>query len=160
MSEEMRTRPPWDLVWMTVAQVMAERSLCDRDQVGAVIASETNRVVATAYNNPPAGFDHQGKNCTAWCSRSRHGAGDNSYFDCPSLHAEANALSVCDRSQREGGTMYVTTLPCMDCAKLIANSGLKRVVYEDTPTGRDREQRTDQSPIGFLRDCGITAVQW
>lgn len=88
-----------------------------------------------------------------------YGGGSSSYANCPSLHAEANVISVCDRSQRECGTLYVTSMPCMDCAKLIANSGLWRVVYRDTPRGRERERR-DESPIVFLNECNIEVTQW
>src|SRR5690606_28313047 len=100
-----------------------------------------NRIVATGYNGPPAGYHvpiaqtEEGPweplPCDHWCPRGLAGptpATARSYTDCPSLHAEANALSVCDRSLREGGTIYVTSPICYGCAKLIANSGLKRVV--------------------------------
>lgn len=207
---------------MKVAEAVAERSLCTRDQVGAVIASETNRIVAVGYNNPPAKFEHQGKNCLAWCTRAKdmqtivgwetdHDRRDVQYigeimyrddgvyipwvytddhghlFDgerriaehemdefmrscgmkpmygtgdkpCPSLHAEANALSVCDRSQREGGTMYVTSMPCYDCAKLIANSGLKTVVYRVTEQGLKRQARGGGDALWLMDECGIEVL--
>lgn len=206
-----------------MARVIARRSLCDRDQVGAVIASQEDRVVAVGYNGPPAGFRHEGRSCLAWCPRAResmkvvgyeqrgdspwnarhritewggtfedqyitvddtvryhlsdltepqrielmrecgfeavYGGDDASYANCPSLHAEANALSVCDRVQRELGTIYVTSIPCMDCAKLIANSGLTRLVYRLTPRGKAREDRLDESPLAFLANCGIKVKQ-
>jgi deoxycytidylate deaminase len=50
------------------------------------------------------------------------------YDECPSIHAEANALLYVDRSSVEGGTLYVTGVPCMQCAKLISNSGIRRIV--------------------------------
>jgi deoxycytidylate deaminase len=223
MSE--KERPTWDQTWMKMARQIAKRSLCDRDQVGAVIASETNRVVASGYNGPPAKFDHQGKTCLAWCPRSRDMRGINGYeyrydatqthqltewshdYDgnmvlviddimtyrigpenqkdlgplmescgwvpilnptddkttsdqtCPSLHAEANALSVCDREQREGGTIYITSYPCYDCAKLIANSGLHRVVYRMTKRGSERRERATTDSIDFLRECYLEVIE-
>ena len=84
-----------------------------------------------------------------------YGSGETSYANCPSLHAEANALSVCDRDDRYLGTIYVTSIPCMDCAKLIANSGVARLVYRETKRGAERESRHDESPLGFLVECGL-----
>lgn len=87
-------------------------------------------------------------------SQLRSATLDPGYADCPSLHAEANALSVCDRVQREGGTLYVTSHVCHACAKLIANSGLSRVVVStsaaETAAHRDPERSYD-----LLRDCGL-----
>lgn len=147
-----RERPSWDEVWLAVAQDVAERSLCERDRVGAVIVDYRNRIVATGYNNPAEGFQHRDQGCTAWCARAVDGGGDAEYSTCPSLHAEANALMVGERSVREGGTIYVTSHVCFTCAKLIANSGLARVVVE--PHFR-AAHRPWQSGYTLLENCGI-----
>lgn len=76
------------------------------------------------------------------------------YSDCPSLHAETNALSVCDRRQREGGTVYVTSHVCHACAKLIANSGLTRVVVS-TSAAADATHRQPERSYELLRSCGL-----
>jgi len=110
-----------------------------------VIIDTTNRIVATGYNGPPTGWTKHRLirrdehlqiipahgDCRDWCERGRNGPTDEtlfSYADCPTIHAEANALSFCDRRHREEGTLYVTSPTCIGCAKLVANSGLKRVV--------------------------------
>jgi dCMP deaminase len=154
-------RTDWDITWFAVAKVISKRSLCVRDQVGAVITTRENRIVATGYNGPPSGFQHMGERCDKWCLRSRAAspiaAGkdlDPNYFDCPSLHAEANALSVCDRRSREFGKIYVTSHCCMGCAKLIANSGLT-AVYVDPPTTLDTTHRNVETSYEFLESCGI-----
>jgi dCMP deaminase len=187
------TRPSWDDTWLAVAQQVAQRSLCTRAQVGAVIVTADNRVIATGHNGPPAGFDHGGLRCTEWCERARpsriyspnetdvqmrtevywsRGVGkitaaervaaemtewdkqrDHSYEDCPSLHAEANALIAADRSTWQGGTIYVTGSCCMTCAKLVANSGLKRLVWQEETV--DRSYRRPEASVEFLRSCGI-----
>lgn len=159
LSSSPGVRPTWDETWLGVAQIIARRSLCVRDQVGAVIVNEHNRIVATGYNGPPATFSANGP-CTNWCKRSRmaqqsidHGLALD-YTDCPSLHAEANALSVCDRSLRERGTIYVTSAICMGCAKLIANSGLWRVVI-DGGTQELAPHRNAEASYEFLRKCGV-----
>lgn len=156
------SRPSWDEVWLDVAEVVARRSLCDRDRVGAVIVDPRQRIVATGYNNPAAGFPHHGLPCTRWCLRpgraSRPGVAlATDYSDCPALHSEANALSVCDRSLREGGTIYITSHVCFPCAKLVANSGLARVVVRAGDVGLDRVP--DRS-YQHLRDCGLAVVEY
>lgn len=143
---------------MRVAHTVAERSLCDRDQVGAVVVDRSNRIVDTGYNGPPRGMyvaatptgsgGLQTATCTSWCPRAKNLCGDRSihpphglctglpnllhpeYDDCHSIHAEANALLFGERTQREGGTIYITSGVCGACAKLIANSGLVRVVVD------------------------------
>ena len=201
-------RQTWDETWLSVAQVIARRSLCVRDQVGAVIVSQSNRIIATGYNGPPATFGANGP-CTNWCTRStiqekivgwkatrafppgseitkdtdgltwlvsgfhkREFTDDLKiamgmepiyeelavdYSDCPSLHAEANALSVCERIVREGGTIYVTSAICFGCAKLIANSGLWRVVVADGtgPVELTKMHRNAEQSYAFLRNCEI-----
>jgi dCMP deaminase len=150
------TRSSWDETWLNVADVVARRSLCVRDQVGAVIVNVSNRIVATGYNGPPRGFTHSNLPCRAWCQRAaltnRDEKLNSDYTDCPSSHAELNGLSVCDRSAREGGTIYVTSDVCFGCAKVIANSGLRRVVV------RRRERGTHRNPersYELLTNCEL-----
>jgi deoxycytidylate deaminase len=77
------------------------------------------------------------------------------YDDCPALHAEANALMFSDRAQREGGTIYVSSGTCGGCAKLVANSGLKRAVYATTSLPHGHSHRNSDQWYDFLRDCGL-----
>jgi dCMP deaminase len=146
-------RADWDSTWIRVAEVMSHRSLCVRARVGAVIVDSSNRIVSTGYNGPPAGFEHHDQPCSKWCTRGQTTvvlAPD--YSDCPSLHAEANALSVCDRTTREGGTIYVTSDICLACAKLIANSGLVRVVVVSSD---QYAYRNPARSYAMLDTCGI-----
>lgn len=117
---------------MSVAERLAERSLCFKATVGAVIVDVTGRVVSTGYNGPPAGFRHNDLSCASWCPRgAEHAEGRHATAEqarvCYAVHAEANALLTGDRSSWQGGVMYCTKHPCWDCAKLIANSGLSRL---------------------------------
>lgn len=146
-------RPTWDDLWLDVAQVIATRSLCSRAKVGAVIVDPERRVVATGYNGPARGFDHRDEPCTSWCPRTTNVHLNTEYSDCPSLHAEANALMAADRSSWQGGTIYVTGHVCSGCAKLIGNSGLARVVVRDD--GRDRSYRGYDETYRGLRSLGI-----
>ena len=127
-------RPSWDDTWLQVAHAIAQRSLCSRRKVGAVVVSATNRVVSTGYNGPPAGLDAR-SSCTNFCLRANNKTED--YDNCVSIHAEANALLFASRDQYEGGTIYVTHICCYGCAKLIANSGLSRVVIQFENSSRD-----------------------
>jgi dCMP deaminase len=149
----MSKRPSWDETWMAVADTVAQRALCSRAQIGAVIIDTNNRVCATGYNGPAATYKVEGE-CINWCPRAQgKTALDNMYDECPSIHAEGNALLYVDRSSVEGGTIYVTAPPCMQCAKLISNSGLKKVV------ARMREEDSHRKPeyvISYLNKCGIS----
>lgn len=151
-------RPTWDELWMDVARTVALRSLCDRDQVGAVIVSSTNRIIDTGYNGPPAEFKRDDTTCREWCPRSwltEDEAPEVDYSDCPSLHAEANALMFSDRRLRDGGTIYVSSGTCSGCAKLVANSGLARAVYSPSQRNDGAVHRNSEQWYDFLRDCGL-----
>jgi dCMP deaminase len=135
---------------MEVAHVIARRSLCERAQVGVVIASPDNRIVSTGYNGPPHGFDHMDKLCTAWCER---GMTNGEVQTCPSAHAEQNAFMAADRSAWQGGVLYVTGHVCTECTKLIANSGLSRIVVQ--PDAKPRVYRDSENSYRFIRQMGI-----
>lgn len=160
-------RPSWDQVRMNMAHVIAERSVCDRDQVGAIIVSAQNRVIAEGYNGPPAGLDFLDANgeprlelgCRIWCARAQAGSVGESlhgeYWDCPTIHAEINALLYSDESARRGGTIYVTSGVCFGCAKTISNSGLRRVVVDLSHASAHGHRSLEQS-FELLRSVGIT----
>lgn len=146
-------RKSWDDTWLEVAKVIGARSRCSRAQIGAVIVSPNQRVAATGYNGPAKDWPHEGL-CSGWCPRARGEAPlDNMYDACPAIHAEANALMYVDRSSIEGGTIYVSGSPCMQCAKLISNSGLCRVVYAFSA---DDAHRNPEAVLDYFIRCGIT----
>jgi len=144
-------RISWDELGMSVASAVARRSPCERATVGAALLNK-NRIVSTGYNGPASGHPADTETgCSNWCARS---AGEvkasTAYgFSCPSIHAEANALLYASRRDTEGATLYVTHAPCADCAKLISNSGVARVVIGEEPP----QHRPD--PVPYLQDCGI-----
>jgi len=122
--------------------------------VGAVIVGADGRIQATGYNGPPAGYDHSEGSCTVFCPRRSAAVRDPAYADCPAIHAEVNALLYSDRSLRAGGTIYVSSVPCLNCAKALANSGLRRVVYDMTDK-HERPHRSPDAALAFLERCGI-----
>jgi dCMP deaminase len=155
-------RPSWHDIRLAMAGEIAKRSLCVRDQVGAIVVDASNKVISEGYNGPPRGFWHGGEPCARWCQRTMNFklAGDDglhtTYDDCPSLHAEANALLQADRSLCRGGTIFVTSHVCMGCAKLIANSGLELLVVRSTV----KDHRRSEEVYNFLRDCKIELGIW
>lgn len=145
-------RPSWDETWLTVADIVGTRSRCTRAQMGAAIVSHDQHIIATGYNGPSANWPEDG-DCINWCERARGNAPlDNLYDACPAVHAEANALLYVDRSRSEGGTIYITSVPCMQCAKLISNSGICRVVSRLRAADMHRKP---YDVIDFMRKCGL-----
>lgn len=109
-----------DHLYMKMARTWAENSYCKRRQVGALLVSN-NMIISDGYNGTPSGFEN---NCE-----------DPQNVSYPYvLHAEANAITKVARSNNSsnGATLYVTASPCMECAKLIIQSGIQRVVYGET----------------------------
>ena len=149
-------RQSWDNTWMHVAQEMGKRSQCSRQGIGAVIVDVHNRIVATGYNGPPSLMGSTAGMCQGWCPRALKDQPESTYHDCYSIHAEANALLFCDRRDREQGTIYVSGGICIDCAKLIANSGLAHVHYVDDGA----TYRKIESGINILKRCGVTVNTW
>lgn len=146
-------RPTWDETWLGVAYVVARRSRCTRAQIGAVIVNTEQRIISTGYNGPPSGFMVNGSMCDKFCSRATAEILDPGYNDCPSIHAEMNALMYADRSRYEAGTLYVTSSCCFPCGKAIANSGIARVVM--AMNGDADAHRSPERTISFMRTCGL-----
>ena len=108
-----------DKRYIRMAQIWAENSYCQRRKVGALIVKD-KMIISDGYNGTPAGFE----NC---CE-------DESGHTVPFvLHAEANAITKVARSNNssDGATLYVTSSPCIECAKLIIQAGIKRVVFSE-----------------------------
>lgn len=123
-------RPDWDTYFLAIAEAVAKRADCTRAKVGAVIV-KGNRIVSTGYNGAPAGAP--GCLTANACPRSQSDVPPGSSYDtgagsCIALHAEQNAILYCRREDRLSATIYVTREPCDGCARLIAGSGIVRVV--------------------------------
>lgn len=106
-----------DLRYLRMARIWAENSYCHRRQVGALVVKE-KMIISDGYNGTPSGFEN--------ICEDEHGL-TKPYV----LHAEANAITKLARSSNnsDGSTLYVTAAPCIECAKLIIQAGIKRVVY-------------------------------
>lgn len=125
----------FDERYIEMASVWAKNSYCKRRQVGALLVKD-RMIISDGYNGTPSGFEN--------ICEDESGA-TKPYV----LHAEANAITKVAKSgnSSEGATLYVTASPCMECSKLIIQSGIKRVVY------RDEYRLTDG--VDLLRKAGI-----
>lgn len=124
-------------------------STCSRRNYMAILVDHDGHVVGTGYNGVPKGFPH----CVdGGCPRASGDAPPGSqYGNCLAIHAEANALLHSDYSARAGGvTLYINGPPCWDCAKLITNAGILRVVYIADPAYTDWPRVE-----GLLEEAGI-----
>lgn len=108
-----------DKRYMRMATIWAENSYCKRRQVGALIVKD-KMIISDGYNGTPSGFENVCED-------------ENDVTKPYVLHAEANAITKIARSSNssEGATMYVTASPCIECAKLIIQAGIRRVVYSE-----------------------------
>ncbi len=119
-----------------MASIWAKNSYCKRRQVGALLVKD-NMIISDGYNGTPSGFENVCEDETGVTKP---------YV----LHAEANAISKVAKSgnSSDGATLYITASPCMECAKLIVQAGIRRVVY------RDEYRLTDG--VDLLRRAGIS----
>ena len=108
-----------DKRYICMAQIWAENSYCNRRKVGALIVKD-KMIISDGYNGTPAGFENVCED-------------ENGLTKPYVLHAEANAITkiACSSNSSKGATMYVTTSPCIECAKLIIQAGIKRVIYSE-----------------------------
>ena len=130
--------------FMKTAEVFAELSSARRLHVGAIIVKD-NRIISIGYNGMPSGWDN---NCEekVWNVHD----GDYTLKTKPEvLHAETNAIAKLAKSTEsgDGATMFITHAPCLDCAKLIYQSGIKSVYYRNTYRNTDG--------VDFLNKCNI-----
>ncbi|MCK9628101.1 MAG: dCMP deaminase family protein [Bacteroidales bacterium] len=128
----------FDRSYLEMAAVWAKNSYCKRRQVGALLVKD-RMIISDGYNGTPAGFENICED-------------DNGHTKPYVLHAEANAITKIAKSgnNSKGATMYVTTAPCLECAKLIIQAGITRLVYKD-------DYRVSDG-IDLLRRAGIEIV--
>ena len=123
-------RPSWDEYFMKIAQLVSRRSTCLRRKVGAVIVKD-KQILTTGYNGAPRGLDH----CLdIGCLREKNkiNSGERQEL-CRGLHAEQNAIvqaALCGVNIA-GSTLFCTNQPCITCAKMIINAGIKKIIYKE-----------------------------
>lgn len=143
MPDTTHVRPSWDDYFMDITFQVAQRGTCDRARVGAIIVKE-RRILTTGYNGAPAGLPH--------CDEVGHLmiAG----HCVRTLHAEQNAIiqAALHGVSVAGSAIYVTHQPCLTCAKMIINAGIKRVVYAG--------QYPDENSVAFLKAAGVELIRY
>lgn len=144
-------RPSWDEYFMEIVELIKERSTCLRRQVGALIVND-KRILATGYNGAPTGCSHCEE---VGCLREKLQIPSGQRHElCRALHAEQNAIvqAALYGISVQGGTLYVTHQPCVMCAKMAINAGIKRIVYKgEYPDELSRE---------LLEEAGIEVVNF
>lgn len=131
--EEVKRK--FDRRYLEMAAIWAKNSYCTRRQVGAILVKD-RMIISDGYNGTPSGFENVCED-------------ENGVTKPYVLHAEANAITKVAKSHNssDGATLYITDSPCMECAKLIIQAGIRRVVYA-------REYRIVDG-VGLLRRAGI-----
>ena len=127
-----------DRRYLRMSRIWAENSYCQRRKVGAILVKD-GMIISDGFNGTPAGFENVCEDETGATKPSV-------------LHAEANAITKVARSNNSscGATLYVTASPCLECSKLIIQSGITRVVYNE-------EYRLSDG-LGLLRRAGVEVV--
>ncbi|MEE9363978.1 MAG: dCMP deaminase family protein [Cellulophaga sp.] len=136
MKDSKQTK--YDKAYLRMAMEWGKLSHCKRKQVGAIIVKD-RMIISDGYNGSPTGFDNACED-------------EKGYTKWYVLHAEANAISKVASSTQScsGATLYITLSPCRECSKLIHQSGIKRVVYE--------QEYKDTSGIEFLKKAKVEVV--
>ncbi|MGV3697139.1 deoxycytidylate deaminase [Flavobacterium sp.] len=129
----------YDIAYLRIATEWGKLSYCQRKKVGAIVVRD-RMIISDGYNGTPSGFEN--------CCEDEEGL--TKWYV---LHAEANAISKVARSTQtcENATLYITLSPCKECSKLIHQSGIKRVVYQNG--------YHDNTGLDFLRKAGVEVIQ-
>jgi dCMP deaminase len=141
-------RPSSDDYFMEIASVVAKRSTCLRNQVGALFV-RNKRILTTGYNGAPSGLEH----CdVVGCAREGVASGTHHEL-CRAVHAEQNAIiqAALHGISIERATLYCTHQPCILCAKMMINARVTKVVYQLS--------YPDVTALDFLRQAGIVVVR-
>ncbi|MDD5120278.1 MAG: cytidine/deoxycytidylate deaminase family protein [Candidatus Omnitrophica bacterium] len=142
----LHRRPSWDEYFLEMAELVSKRSTCLRRSVGAVLVRE-KRILATGYNGAPSGLKH----CfEIGCMRQKLKVPSGERHElCRALHAEQNALIQASLHgiSVKGATLYSTTQPCVICAKMLINAGIKEIIIT--------QGYPDKMAMEFLRAAKI-----
>jgi dCMP deaminase len=143
-------RPSWHEYFMSITELVAQRSTCTRRFVGAILVMD-KRIISTGYNGAPSGISH----CLdVGCLREQQGIPSGERHElCRGLHAEQNAIiqAAQQGSTIGGATLYCTNMPCSICTKMLINSKINEVYY--------REGYADMLTSSLMAEAGIPLIQ-
>jgi dCMP deaminase len=134
-------RPTKDEVFLKMADILSTRATCSRRAVGCILVNESGHIIGSGYNGNGAGLSH----CLDTPCLGVSFDSGSGLDVCEAIHAEQNALMQCS-NVKDIHTAYVTSSPCMHCAKLFLNTGVKLIVTT---------QVYDEKAIRLLNDAGI-----
>lgn len=142
----------WKLYFLSIAEQVKLKSKDQNTQIGAVIVGEDNEILSTGYNSFPRGLDD---------NKNERQERPEKYFWFE--HAERNAIYNAARvgTPLKNSSIYLTSgLPCMDCARGIVNSGIKKVYCKQTCTTNNKEMREEQQKrsMVLLNECGVEVI--
>lgn len=143
-------RPSWDDYFMEIVELIKTRSTCIRRQVGALIVKD-KRILATGYNGAPMGCKHCDE---IGCLREEMQIPSGQRHElCRAIHAEQNAIIQAAYSGTSvmDGTLYVTHQPCVLCAKMAINAGIRKIVFKG--------EYPDQLALNLLNEANIEVVR-
>lgn len=144
-------RPSWDEYFMEIVELIKSRSTCIRRQVGALIVKD-KRIISTGYNGAPMSCMHCSE---TGCLRDELNIPSGQRHElCRAIHAEQNAIvqAAYSGTSVNKGTMYVTHQPCVLCAKMIINAGIRKVIFKgDYP---------DELSMKLLKEAGVRVVKY
>jgi len=125
--------------YLKMARIWSENSYCERRQVGALIVKD-KMIISDGYNGTPSGFENVCED-------------ENNKTKPYVLHAEANAITKVAKSNNssEGATLYVTSSPCLECSKLIIQSGIKRVVFSEQYRINDGVELLERAKVEVVK---------
>ncbi len=152
MKHKKLKRPGWHAYFMSIAHVVATRSNCIRRQVAAVLVKD-HRIVSTGYNGTPKGIRNC---CDGGCPRcSGDSPSGTNLGECVCCHAEENAITQAAYHgiSIQGATLYTTTSPCLICAKMIINSGIRKVIYQE-------DYRFDRQTQRLFAEAGVSCSRY
>ena len=144
-------RPSWDEYFMNIVDLVKTRSTCLRRQVGALIVKD-KRILASGYNGAPVGCKHCAE---IGCIRNELNIPSGQRHEiCRATHAEQNAIAQAAYSGTsiKDATMYVTTQPCVLCAKLCINAGITKIIF--------RGDYPDELAMELLKEAGVRVIKY
>jgi dCMP deaminase len=142
-------RPSWDDYFLGITDLVSQRSTCGRRKVGAILVKD-RRILATGYNGAPAGLAHCDE---TGCIRQQLNVPSGERHElCRGLHAEQNAIiqAALYGTSIAGATLYCTCTPCVVCAKMIINAGIREAIH----TGG----YPDELALQMLQEAGVKVV--
>ncbi|HHT78497.1 MAG TPA: dCMP deaminase family protein [Actinobacteria bacterium] len=151
MNEELNKRPSWDEYFISITKTVASRSTCLRRKVGAIIVKD-KRILTTGYNGAPRGV----KSCLeiGRCLREELRVPSGQRHEiCRALHAEQNAIiqAAYHGVRITGSSVYSTTQPCVLCAKMMINAGIRKIYYY--------EEYPDQFSLDLLKEAEVELIK-